>query len=160
MSRAVASSRARGTEFPSEGDSPWQSISRSLLVEHGFSHLTEKSGNSRYELKIVSKGGEVRFWDASVGITEIDGHPAGVITAVDITERSRKEGAQQGTVRDALTGLFSLTQMQNVVRAEVKRSESSGRSFAFLALRLRESSGTSESPLSLTESRALCKVDP
>lgn len=132
--------------------------SRALLVEHGFSHLTERSGNSRCELKIVGKGGEVRSWDATVGITEIDGHPAGIITAIDITERARKEDAQQETVRDALTGLFNLNQMQSVVRAEVKRSERSGRSFAFLVLRLRESADALESPLSLVESHALCKV--
>jgi PAS domain S-box-containing protein/diguanylate cyclase (GGDEF)-like protein len=132
--------------------------SRSLLVDHGFSHLTDKPGNSRYEIKAVRKGGEIRTWDATVGITEIDGQPAGIITAVDITDRSLKESVRQGTVRDPLTGLFNVTQMQTLVRAEVKRSERSGRSFAFMVLRLREITGVAEPLLSLTESRALCKL--
>jgi PAS domain S-box-containing protein/diguanylate cyclase (GGDEF)-like protein len=132
--------------------------SRSLLIEHGFSHLQEGPGKSRYEIKIVTKRGEIRSWDAAVGKTEISGQPAGIITAVDITERSLKEASRQGSVRDPLTGLLSVAQMQNAVRCEVKRSERSGRSFALLVLRLREMTEVEEQTRSLAENRALCKI--
>jgi diguanylate cyclase (GGDEF)-like protein/PAS domain S-box-containing protein len=132
--------------------------SRSLMIEHGFSHLQVDKGKARYEIKIVTKGGEIRSWDASVGTLQIDGQPAGIITAVDITEKAQKDPARQGGVRDPLTGLFNIAQLQNVVRTEIKRSERSGRSFAMLVVRLRELSGVSEQLRSLAESRALCKV--
>jgi diguanylate cyclase (GGDEF)-like protein/PAS domain S-box-containing protein len=132
--------------------------SRSMMIEHGFSHLQAEKAKARYEIKIVTKRGEIRSWDASVGTLQIDGQPAGIITAVDITEKAMKDPARQGGVRDPLTGLFNIAQLQNVVRTEIKRSERSGRSFAMLVVRLRELSGVSEQLRSLAESRALCKV--
>ena len=134
--------------------------SRAQMIEHGFAQLQhpDDKAKSRYELKIVTKRGEIRSWDASVGITQIDGQAAGIITAVDITERSLKDAARQGTVRDPLTGLLNVAQMQNAVRTEIKRSERSGRSFAVLLVRLRELASVAEPMRSFVESRALCKI--
>jgi diguanylate cyclase (GGDEF)-like protein/PAS domain S-box-containing protein len=132
--------------------------SRSLMIEHGFSHLQEDRAKSRFEIKIVTKRGEVRSWDATVGLTELDGQPAGIITAIDITEKALKDPARESDVRDPLTGLLNISQLQNVVRTEIKRSERSGRSFALLLVRLRELSGVTEHLRSVAESRALCKV--
>ena len=128
------------------------------MIDHGFAQLQDDKAKSRYEIKIVTKRGEIRSWDASVGVTQVDGQPAGIITAVDITERAMNDAARQGTVRDPLTGLFNVAQMQNVVRTEIKRSERSGRSFALLLVRLRELAHVPELMRSLAESRALCKV--
>jgi PAS domain S-box-containing protein/diguanylate cyclase (GGDEF)-like protein len=142
------------------GLSSWDLLhpdSRSLMIEHGFSHLQDNA-EARYEIKIVTKQGEIRSWDASVGTLQIDGQPAGIITAVDITEKAQKDPARQGGTRDPLTGLLNIAQLQNVVRTEIKRSERSGRSFAMLVVRLRELSGVSEQLRSPAESRALCKV--
>jgi PAS domain S-box-containing protein/diguanylate cyclase (GGDEF)-like protein len=132
--------------------------SRSLMIEHGFSHLEAGKAKSRFEVKVVTKRGEIRAWDATVGVTEIDGQPAGIITAIDITEKALKDPARESGVRDPLTGLFNTAQLQNVVRTEIKRSERSGRSFTLLLVRLRELSEVSEHLRSLAESRALCKV--
>jgi len=132
--------------------------SRSLMIEHGFSHLQPDKTKSRFEIKVVTKHGEIRSWDATVGLTELDGQPAGIITAIDITEKTLKDPARESAVRDPLTGLFNTAQLQNVVRTEIKRSERSGRSFAMLLVRLRESNEQSEHLRSLAESRALCKV--
>lgn len=132
--------------------------SRSLMIEHGFSHLQPDKAKSRFEIKVVTKHGEIRSWDATVGLTELDGQPAGIITAIDITEKALKDPARESAVRDPLTGLFNIAQLQNVVRTEIKRSERSGRSFAMLLVRLRELNEESENLRSLAESRALCKV--
>jgi diguanylate cyclase (GGDEF)-like protein/PAS domain S-box-containing protein len=132
--------------------------SRSLMIEHGFSRLQEDNAKSRFEIKIVTKSGEIRSWDATVGLTEVDGQPAGIITAIDITEKALKDPARQSGVRDPLTGLFNIAQLQNVVRTEIKRSERSGRSFALLLVRLRELAGVTEELRSVAESRALCRV--
>jgi PAS domain S-box-containing protein/diguanylate cyclase (GGDEF)-like protein len=143
------------------GLSSWDLLhpdSRSLMIEHGFSHLEAGKTKSRFEVKVVTKRGEIRAWDATVGVTEIDGQPAGIITAIDITEKALKDPARESGVRDPLTGLFNTAQLQNVVRTEIKRSERSGRSFTLLLVRLRELSEVSEHLRSLAESRALCKV--
>ena len=134
--------------------------SRSLMIDHGFAQLqlAGDQAKSRYEIKIVTKRGEIRSWDASVGVTQADGQPAGIITAVDVTERSLKEAARQGTIRDPLTGVLNVAQMQNIVRTEIKRSERSARSFALLLVRLRELAYVPEPMRSLAESRALCKI--
>jgi diguanylate cyclase (GGDEF)-like protein/PAS domain S-box-containing protein len=132
--------------------------SRSLMVEHGFLRLQEDRAKSRFEIKIVTKRGEIRSWDATVGLTELDGQPAGIITAIDITEKALKDPARESGVRDPLTGLFNVAQLQNVVRTEIKRSERSGRSFSLLLVRLRELSGVTEELRSVVESRALCRI--
>lgn len=132
--------------------------SRTLMIDHGFAQLENEKAKSRYELKIVTKRGEIRSWDASVGVTLVDGKTAGIITAVDITERSLNDAVRQGTVRDPLTGVFNVAQLQNTVRTEIKRSERSGRSFSLLLVRLRELAAVAEPMRSLAESRALCKI--
>jgi diguanylate cyclase (GGDEF)-like protein len=128
------------------------------MVEHGFLRLQEDRAKSRFEIKIVTKRGEIRSWDATVGLTELDGQPAGIITAIDITEKALKGPAREGGVRDPLTGLFNIAQLQNVVRTEIKRSERSGRSFALLLVRLRELNGVAEELRSVAESHALCRI--
>ncbi|MFN8596697.1 MAG: PAS domain S-box protein [Anaerolineae bacterium] len=45
----------------------------------------------RYELKIVTKGGEERWLDLTMSAIDYDGQPAVAITAFDITERDRAE---------------------------------------------------------------------
>ena len=134
--------------------------SRSVMIEHGFARLQLQNPNakSRFEIKIVTKRGEIRSWDTTVGVTQVDAQPAGIMTAVDVTERALKDAARQGTVRDPLTGLFNVAQLQNSVRTEIKRSERNGRSFALLLIRLRELAYVPEPMRSLAESRALCKI--
>ena len=48
---------------------------------------------SRFEIKLVTKGGEERWADNSVGRMAYDGKPALVLTAFDITERDLAEQA-------------------------------------------------------------------
>lgn len=113
--------------------------SRSSLKDGGFAPLLNGSGTARYEFSILTKEGEVRNWDASLGKIALDGQPAGLITAMDITERPVKQGTRlQDANRDTLTGLFNASQMEIVIRSEIKRSERNHRSFAILLLKLRD----------------------
>ena len=50
---------------------------------------------SRYEVKIVAKNGDGRWLDAAGNWMEFEGKPARLVTAFDITERKRAEGALQ-----------------------------------------------------------------
>ena len=56
---------------------------------------------SRYEARIVIKGGEVRWLDLSVSSIRFEGRQATLATAVDITERKRAEALQAALYRIA-----------------------------------------------------------
>jgi PAS domain S-box-containing protein len=49
----------------------------------------------RYELPIVTKNGEQRWFDISVKLIEFEGQPASLTAAYDITERKQAEEAQR-----------------------------------------------------------------
>jgi len=132
--------------------------SRQLVIERSLAHL--KNGQtSGYDIKILTKQGDVRWWEVRSGKIEIEGQPAGLITAADITDRKLSEIAlDQGSARDPLTGLFSSGYLRTIFHSEVRRSERTGRSFAVFLLKvdgvkqLNERSGLPEG------SRALCKL--
>src|SRR5437879_12671665 len=88
-------------------------------------------------MKILTKQGEVRFWDVTPGKIEIESEPAGLITALDVTDRKLAEVTpERGGFHDALTGLLTGAQVQIVFRERAKRSGRTGRPFALLLLKL------------------------
>jgi PAS domain S-box-containing protein/diguanylate cyclase (GGDEF)-like protein len=111
--------------------------SRSLVVDRWLSGARDLQGAIRYETKILTKRGEVRVWDVTLGRIEIDGEAAGLVTALDITERKAAEASREhGGYRDSLTGLLSSAQAQQIFIGETKRSQRTGRSIALTLLRL------------------------
>jgi PAS domain S-box-containing protein len=82
--------------------------SRSLVIEHGFSRVRGAQDSTRFEAKILTKQGEVREWDMTIGRIALQDRPAGLITALDITERKRAEATMEHSgLRDPLTGLLT-----------------------------------------------------
>jgi diguanylate cyclase len=142
--------------------SSWDLIhpdSRSLLIERGLSRVRETQGAIRYETKILTKRGDVRFWDITLGKIEIDGDAAGLLTALDVTESKTAQAIREhGGYRDSLTGLLSAAQAQNIFGTEAKRSQRSGRSFSFIVLKLDELSRLAEEVGAAESSRLLCKL--
>lgn len=142
--------------------SSWDLIhpdSRSLLIERGLSRVRETQGAIRYETKILTKKGEVRFWDITLGKIEIDSEAAGLLTALDVTESKTAQAVREhGGYRDSLTGLLSAAQAQNIFLMEAKRSQRSGRSFSFIVLKLDELSRMNEESGAAESSRLLCKL--
>ena len=133
--------------------------SHSLVIEHGFSRIRDAQGSTRFEAKILTKQGEVRVWDVTVGRIDLQDRPAGLITALDVTDRKSAEAAsEQSGLRDLLTGLLGSTQAQNIFLVEAKRSERSGRSFALLLLKLDELKQLKERSEFAEASRVLCKL--
>jgi len=53
----------------------------------------ENFSSERYELVIITKGGEERWLDTSVTVMEYQGRPAGLAVLVDITEQKRAAAA-------------------------------------------------------------------
>jgi len=142
--------------------SSWDLIhpdSHPLVIEQGFARLQKDTAESRYEIRILTKKGEVRWLDVTMGRISIEGQPAGLVTAIDITDRKLTEAAAHpGGLRDPLTGLLSNAQLQTAFLAEAKRSQRSGRSFAFLLLKLVGLAEINKQGGGMAGSRALCKV--
>jgi PAS domain S-box-containing protein len=64
---------------------------RQLVKERGLARLRSEDVPARYEVKIITKSGEERWIDFSSGMVELDGKPAIVGTAFDITTRKQAE---------------------------------------------------------------------
>lgn len=64
---------------------------RDFVKKRASARLRGESVPSRYELKILNRGGEERWVDITAGLIEYEGEPAGIATAFDITERKRTE---------------------------------------------------------------------
>ncbi len=62
-----------------------------VLKERGVASQWIERFPSRYELKLVTKKGEERWVDVTAGGIDIDGEPAWVVTAFDITDRDKAE---------------------------------------------------------------------
>ena len=62
-----------------------------FVRNRGLARLRGEDVPARYEFKIVRKGGEERWLDFSAGAIDIDGTPATVGSAFDITERKLAE---------------------------------------------------------------------
>ncbi len=133
--------------------------SRSIVIERGLSRVRDASGSTRYEAKILTRQGEARVWDVTVGRIEMQGQTAGLITALDVTDRKLAEAASEHRgSRDPLTGLLSEAQARSIFLVEAKRSQRSGRSFAVLLLRLDELKQIRERSEFAEGSRILCKL--
>jgi PAS domain S-box-containing protein len=70
---------------------------RDAVREQGLARLRGEPLPTRYEFKIVTKGGEERWVDFTDGIFELDGKPAVIGMSWDITERKRAEEALKTT---------------------------------------------------------------
>jgi diguanylate cyclase (GGDEF)-like protein/PAS domain S-box-containing protein len=80
--------------------------SRDLVRERGLAHQRGASAPPRYEFQIVRKNGEIRWLDYSAGMIELDGKPAVLATAFDVTDRKRAEEQMKNLAHhDPLTGL-------------------------------------------------------
>ena len=64
---------------------------RELAKERGFARLSGKKTVDKYELRIITKSGEVRYIDFSAGIISLNGETVSIGTTNDITERKIAE---------------------------------------------------------------------
>ena len=142
--------------------SSWDLIhpdSRELVIEKAVKRIGGDQSAARYEVKILTKQGEARWLDVTVGKIEFDGHPAGLTTAFDITERKRvEEEIRHLVASDPLTGLANYRRLLNVFDAETQRSGRTGRCFALLLLDLNGLKKINDSHGHLVGSRALCRL--
>jgi PAS domain S-box-containing protein len=95
---------------------------KELVKERGLSRQEGKPVPARYEIPIITKSGEERWIDISVGACELNGKPAVISTAFDITERKRAETALEKSekkyrtlVETAQEGIGIVDRDENVV---------------------------------------------
>ena len=62
---------------------------RDLVRERGVAREHGEPVPSRYEIKLVTKGGEERWMELSASFFQFDGAPATLATGIDITDRKR-----------------------------------------------------------------------
>jgi diguanylate cyclase (GGDEF)-like protein/PAS domain S-box-containing protein len=133
--------------------------SHPLIIEQGLAKLQGGKSESRNEIRILTKKGQVRWLDVTMGRISIEGQPAGLVTATDITDRKMAEASTQiGGMRDPLTGLLSEAQLQSAFLSESKRSQRTGRSFSLLLLKLEGLKEINNQGAGMAASRALCKI--
>jgi PAS domain S-box-containing protein/diguanylate cyclase (GGDEF)-like protein len=114
---------------------------------------------SRYELKILTKDGEVRWLDVTVGMFKHDDALAALITAFDISDRKNaEEGVAHALGADPLTGLPDYKRLADVLHAESTRSERTGRPCALLLLKLDDLCKLNETHGYKAGDQALCRV--
>ncbi len=71
-----------------------------LIRQNGLKQPWGEAIPNRFELRVLTKEGEDRWWDVTTGSLEYEGKPAFVVTAFDITERDRAEKALRKAKQD------------------------------------------------------------
>jgi PAS domain S-box-containing protein len=66
---------------------------RDMVRERGLARLRGEAVPARYDLKILTKSGEVRWLDFSANVIEFQGMPSVLGAALDVTDRKRAEEA-------------------------------------------------------------------
>ena len=129
------------------------------LVHPDSRDLITNSTASRCEIKILTKDREERWLDITATAVDLDGVPGRLVSAFDFTEHKRvEERAQLLAVTDPLTGLGNYRCLLQVLDAEVKRFDRTGRPFAVLLLDLDELKKVNDRYGHVVGSRALCRL--
>ncbi|MBI3894302.1 MAG: GGDEF domain-containing protein [Acidobacteria bacterium] len=133
--------------------------SRGIMIESGFILPPTEHSSKRYEIRIITKRGEARWLDVTMGTMELEGQLAHVMTAVDITERKQmEEQIHQLLLSDSLTGLGNYRQLVNAISEETERSFRTGRSFTVVLLDLNNLKKINDRYGHLVGNQALCRV--
>ncbi len=142
--------------------SSWEIIhpdSRDLLIEGCLARLQNDQPATRFELKILTREGEARWVDMTLGKIEISGNPGGIFTINDITERKRAEAEillMAGN--DPLTGVANGRYLVDAFNAETKRHGRTERPFSLLIFDLDGLKRINDTYGHLVGSRALCRL--
>lgn len=89
----------------------WETVHpdyREVVKDRALARQQGEDVPSSYELKILMKSGESRWVNLNAGLLDLDGKPAVIATAFDVTAHKQAEEALRETAnRDPLTGLLN-----------------------------------------------------
>jgi len=141
--------------------SSWEIIhpdSRDLSIERCLAKLNNQP-SQRFELKILTRRGEARWVDMTLGRIEISGEPGGLLTINDITQRKITEEELRFVAgNDPLTGLANGRYLIDAFNAETKRYGRTARPFSLVVFDLDGLKKVNDTYGHLVGSRALCRL--
>jgi diguanylate cyclase (GGDEF)-like protein/PAS domain S-box-containing protein len=165
MASAIFICRGKFLSYVNRAAEVITGYTREELVSMDFCDLVHPDSKdlitkgSRYEIKILTKDREERWLDITATAVDLDGIPGRLVSAFDFTEHKRvEERAQLLAVTDPLTGLGNYRCLLQVLDAEVKRFDRTGRPFAVLLLDLDELKKVNDGYGHIVGSRALCRL--
>ena len=94
---------------------------RELIKERGLSRLKGEIVPPHYEFKILTKTGEERWLDFTVGLINFEGAPSGIGTAIDITEHKRTEALLIASTEQMRSLAAHLQTIREEERASIAR---------------------------------------
>lgn len=104
-----------------------------IAREHGRKRQRGEETINRYEIMIVTKDGTEKWMGLTGASTMIDGHPAGVLSVADITERKQAEEALKASeerfrslFNNAVEGVFHTTLDGRLVDANMAFARMAG----------------------------------
>jgi len=140
----------------------WEIIhpdSRDLSIEQSLAELQNHEPSQRFELKILTRRGEARWVEMTLGRIEISGEPGGLLTINDITQRKITEEELRFVAgNDPLTGLANGRYLIDAFNAETKRYGRTVRPFSLVVFDLDGLKKVNDTYGHLVGSRALCRL--
>lgn len=165
MASAIFICRGKCLSYVNRAAEAITGYTREELVSMDFCDLVHPDSKdliahgSRYEIKILTKDREERWLDITTTAVDLDGATGRLVSAFDFTEHKRvEERAQLLAVTDPLTGLGNYRGLLQVLEAEVRRFDRTGRPFAVLLLDLDELKKVNDRYGHIVGSRALCRL--
>lgn len=85
---------------------------KELVMQRARARISGDPTPDRYEFRIVTKSGEPRWVDMSVGVIEYEGKPAAIGTAFDITARKQAEEETERLFKELAKTTISLKESE------------------------------------------------
>ncbi len=89
---------------------------KEMVVQRGRGRLAGDTSPIRYELRVVTKSGEIRWVDMNIGMTVYEGKPAVIGTAIDISDRKMAENERERYYRQLQETTQSLRESEEKFR--------------------------------------------
>ncbi|MEW5764741.1 MAG: PAS domain S-box protein [Acidobacteriota bacterium] len=130
---------------------------REMVRERGLARQRGEPVPRHYEFKVVKKTGEVRWLDFTAAVIQYNGRPAGLATAIDVTDRKRVE--EELRRREAQVSLI-LQNVSEVIYYSSLEGDPPVPRVQFVSHKVREILGLSQEEIQAQDGQWLLGVHP